>query len=299
MNVVHVGYPKTGTTFLQWNIFPQLKSWNFIDYHQSHATFMDLVYLDRLDYEEKLVRKRLLRVLKANTNNIASYEALTGAPFTFKGANRSEIPLRLKSLGFDKVIITIRNQTDILDSLYRQYVVQGGVMKFNDFLNLDLRWDPYIRAFNLDYLKYDRLVQCYHEVFGKDNVLVLSQEWMKHNPGLFSEKLEAVLGEKLSFEASKEANKALTNFSIGLLRRINHFTFNSQKPNQLISNAISTKTIWKLFAVVLDPYCIRFFSRRKSYLKGSAKEYIQHYYSQSNEKLAELVGEELKPLGYV
>ena len=51
MNVVHIGYPKTGTTFLQWNVFPKLKNWNFIDYHQSHQIFMDLIYLDDLDYD--------------------------------------------------------------------------------------------------------------------------------------------------------------------------------------------------------------------------------------------------------
>lgn len=298
MNVIHVGFPKTGTTFLQKSIFPKLKSWNFIDYHQSDEVFNDLVYLDKLDYSSDAVELRLQKYAKSGANNIASYEALTGAPFTYKGLNRSEAPARLKNLGFDKVIITIRNQNDILDSLYRQYIVQGGVLKFKAFINSEGKFNRYTSAFNPDYLKYDRLIELYYATFGRENVLVLCQEWMRKDSELIASKLSDFLGEPVDFKAKKSVNKAMTNWSVNLLRIINHFTFNSQRPNQLLTNYISTKNIWKVLAVIIDPYFMRFFSRRKSYLNASTQTYFKEYYADSNLRLAELVDIDLNALGY-
>ena len=290
MNVVHIGYPKTGTTFLQWNVFPKLKNWNFIDYHQSHQIFMDLIYLDDLDYDKKLVEKRLSLFSKEG-NNLASYETLSGAPFKFKGLGRSAIPERLKQLGFDKVIITIRDQVSLVDSMYRQYVVQGGVMGFRDFLNLDLKWNPYLRAFHLDYLKYDLLISVYQNVFGSENVLILRNEWLKVDKNRFESELSKFLDSDIELDVSIRSNKSLSNLSIQVLRILNHFTFNSERPNQLIWNRISSKNIWKIFAVILDPYFLKLISARKFFYTKDQKERIADYFHDSNERVNNLIGD--------
>ncbi|MEP4534824.1 MAG: hypothetical protein ABJ004_17155 [Cyclobacteriaceae bacterium] len=288
MNIVHIGYPKTATTFLQWEVFPRLENYNYIDYHSAHNIFLDLIYLDDLDYEEGKVRKLLSDKLREG-DNLISYEALSGAPFKFKGLNRSNVPARLKALGFDKVIITVRDQVSILDSMYRQYVVQGGTMKFQDFVDVEGKWNPYLRSFNLSYLKYDRLVERYFDVFGRANVLILRQEWLKTDPRKFEELLCEFTGDKIEFGQSKQANQSLTNVSIKLLRVINHFTYNSERPSQLISKRISTKLVWKLFAVVLDPFFFSLFSSRKTFLTDTYIQFVKEYYRESNKRLESLI----------
>ena len=174
--IIHIGYPKTGTTYLQKNIYPHLQGIKFYDYKIADDLFYELIYLDDLDYDGDKEKEKFRPLLDSTENSLFSFESLTGAPFIYKGANRSLIPSRLKNLGFEKVIITIRNQVDIIDSLYRQYVVQGGVMKFKDFLDIDQKWKLSVRPFHTGYLNYDKLASRCIEVFGKENVLILQQE---------------------------------------------------------------------------------------------------------------------------
>lgn len=297
MNVVHIGYPKTGTTFLQWEIFPHMKDYQYIDYHTCKGIFQEVIYLDDLDYNHGDVQSRLNKVIH-QSNVIASFEALTGAPFTFKGLGRSNIPYRLENLGFEKIIITIRNQVEIIDSLYRQYVIQGGVMKFKDFLNLNSKWNPYLRAFDLNYLKFHSLIECYFNVFGKENVLVLPQELLKSNAKEYYMRLFGFLNDEAGANSSKKVNASLSNLSINLLRIINHFTFNSQRPNQLITNHLSSKNVSKLFMKLIDPYILRFISSRRSFLSLEQMDHIKKFYSGSNIELKTMVNDDFMELGY-
>lgn len=295
--IVHIGFPKTGSTYLQQEIFPHLGGLDFVDFHTCVKLFEDVIYLDNLDYDNNQVASVFESFKSAKT--LFSHEALVGAPFTFKGLNRSQIPGRLKKLGFGKVIITIRNQVAILDSLYRQYVYQGGVMRINDFLNLDGKWNHYLRGFNLDYLSYDQLVLLYQDTFGKENVLVLPQEILQAEEELFLDELQQFIGcYQLHPVTKKNSNESLSNLSTNLLRIINHFTFNSQRPNQLITNAIDTKTIKKVFQVILDPYLLKVFSKKKSYLRPEQIERVKQYYASSNLSLDRLVDFNLEELGY-
>lgn len=297
--IAHIGYPKTGSTFLQQEVFPLLNDINYVDFHTCVQLFQDVIYLDDLDFDTAKWQKEFTAISE-NSTSLFSQEALTGAPFTYKGLNRSRIVGRLKQLGFTKIIITIRNQEDMLDSLYRQYVYQGGVMKFKDFLNMDGKWNHYIRAFNLDYLKYDRLIKLYFEQFGKANVLVLPQEMLKSDREGFLKKVMDFIGtEPPDVALNKRSNESMSNLSTHLLRLINHFTFNSQRPNQLLSNRIGTKPIKKLFQAILDPYFFKFFSNKDSYLKERYRKQLADYYAQSNKELDEITDLNLSDFGYL
>lgn len=294
MNVVHIGFPKTATTFLQWEIFPNLQAINYLDYRTCEKVFPELIYRDDYDYNVKKV-KSILQPLLTETDNLCSFEALAGAPFIYKGLGRSAIPKRLKELGFDKVIITVRDQVDMIDSLYRQYVIQGGVMRFKDFLNKEEKWNLYVRAFNLDYLNYHKTVTHYFQEFGKSNVLVLRQEDLKSNKKQYIDNILEFVGKKLEVDSharSTKVNQSLSNLAILALRITNHFIFTSQKPNHLIWNKISTKYVSKVFIAILEPYFFRFFTSRKRFLSDHDTSFIRSYYSESNKVLDELLFED-------
>lgn len=289
MNIVHVGFPKTATTFLQWEIFPKLEGINYVDYRDCGKIFPPLIYLDDLDYNSTEVAQTL-KTYKKGDSNLFSFESLAGAPFIFKGLGRSKIPQRLKNLGFDKAVITIRDQVDILDSLYRQYVIQGGVMRCKDFLNRDNKWSLYVRVFNPDYLKYDSLISKYQEVFGVENVLVLTNESLKSNQDNYLGELQKFIGYNLSKSSNhRKANQSLSNLSIAALRIVNHFIFTSQKPNNLLWGKISTKYVSKIFIAILEPYFFRFFSRKRSFLTSDDKQYFKTFYKESNDKLENIL----------
>lgn len=286
--IVHIGFPKTATTFLQKSVFPYIHGVNYVDYHTSVEILSPLIYLDELDYNGDTIQAELDDCCKQGIN-LFSFEGLCGAPFIYKGLGRSWIPKRLRYLGFSKVIITIRDQVSVIDSLYRQYILQGGVMRFNDFLNKDGKWNLYTRSFNLEYLNYFKLISLYKSEFGDSNVLVLTHEnLLKNEQNFVSRIVEFIQPKQESIDFSREKNNtSLSNLSINLLRIVNHFIFTSQKPNHLIWNKISTKYVSKIFKAILDPYFLRFFSSRKSYVNGENIGFIQDYYAKSNQQLDE------------
>ena len=114
--VIHIGFPKTATTFLQWEVFPQLKGINYIDYNACRKLFPYLISLDKLDYELEPVRSAMVQHEKTEATNLYSFESLCGSPYAYKGMNRSSIAHGLRDLGFNKVIITVRDQAKAIDS---------------------------------------------------------------------------------------------------------------------------------------------------------------------------------------
>jgi len=204
---------------------------------------------------------------------------------------RSNIPNVLKEVGFNKVIITIRDQVKAIDSYYRQYVVQGGTQSFNNWLDLDNKKPLSNKYFQIGYLKYDRLIEKYFDLFGKENVLVLDQADLLTNPETTINRIATFTNSQyVDRKPEKRANKSMTNLSIAFLRLINHFTFSSIRPFHLLSNRISNRPFWKLFAVIVDPYFIRFFSKRKTYMSPKLIDRISTFYEGSNQNLETLTG---------
>ena len=69
---------------------------------------------------------------------IISFEGLVGNPFYPDLDLRYRIAERISLFENVHVLITIRNQASIIDSLYRQFVQQGGSENFMNFFNIIL-----------------------------------------------------------------------------------------------------------------------------------------------------------------
>lgn len=300
--VTHIGFPKTGTTLLQKHVYPHLKNYQYLDYATCKKLFYTLIYKDDLDYRPDKAKKRLDEVTN-NERILASYESLTG-PLWYNGLNRSSIPHRLKELGVTKVIITIRNQINEIDSCYRQYIQEGGILSFEEAVKTqeEFSWKNII---DLDYFNYFALIQLYAEVFGRQNVLVIPSELMK-------EDLEGTVGRIETFinapsidetylnkAQNQSSNKSLSNLSLRILRITNHFTRSKFKPSHLIHPAITTWKVRNFLQKQADPHIISKISDRANYVKNSSlEETVKEHYQASNTKLANQFQLDLKSLGY-
>lgn len=283
-NIIHIGFPKTATTFLQWNVFPQLKGIKYVDYKTCREIFQPIIYSDPLDYSIDRIKKKLI---EGNASALYSFESLSGSPFYYKGIGRSNIPLSLCELGFEKVIITIRNQKEAIDSYYRQYVLQGGTLSFRNWLDMEDKRPIPQKYFQRGYLEYDKLILKYEETFGQENLLILSQESLKKDKAAFIRQIEHFTNSTYEHPGKeRRAHVSLSNLSISLLRFINHFTYSSVRPFHFLSKRISNRPVWKIFAVILDPYFFRFISSKKSYLvKYQMGQRVHKFYANSNESL--------------
>lgn len=249
-----------------------------------------------MSFDLEKARSGLREHLSPGMANIFSDEGMVGPLFYNSGINQKEIADKLKALGFKKIIITIRDQVKLVDSVYRQYIMEGGVGKVGEFFN---------RIFSLDYCNYYSLVAYYLKLFGEENVLVLTNCEMRREKEKTIHQIEQFTGGRYSRERAegiklnpRHANTSVSNLSVRLLRLINHFTYNKHKPSNLICNKISTWKIRWTLQRGLDPYVLAHASSRKPLIRGKHKQRVRNYYLKENRKLAKLIDAPLHEYGW-
>ncbi len=287
--IAHIGYHKTGTTFLQHNVFPNIEGIKFYNVNIEKNSFFKekICWCPTLEFDKDAVIKEL----DISNNTLYSFENFVG--FMGKGTYNYEIAHRLKEVGFKKIIVAIRRQDKMMESLYRQHVQSGGTLKPNEYLN-DVRY------FRWSFLDYYPLIQLYHDLFGRENVLILLQEELKESSELVTRKILDFCGAKGvdTKPTNSQTNTSLSVLSIKLLRIINHFTYSNLRPSNLISKSIST---WKVrtFLKYIDPYSISLISFKKSFFSDSFMDETLKNFEDSNRKLESEFNINLSKYGYL
>jgi hypothetical protein len=121
--VLHIGLHKTGTTFLQKKIFPNLSGWVLLTrpYTQQNKAFNCLQFADDTLYDPEAILAEIDRI--PGSQIIISDESLSGKPSNFHYINRSMIYRRFaEAFPEAKVILVIRGQRDMLVSSYRNHI---------------------------------------------------------------------------------------------------------------------------------------------------------------------------------
>ena len=286
MKVVHIGFPKTATTFLQQKVFPRFgKGCEFFDTEESSTFFAPLINYDDTIFDLEALKAKLERACCDRRNVLFSYEPLTGLHYKSAFVNRTLIAKRLKALGFDRAIITIRNQFDALEATYKQYIKSGGVLKFDAYINFGSSESRY---FYPEYFDYYPLYCLYAELFGPSNVLVLQYENLRKK-SFIDDICRFLEVGPLVIEIDESINPSLSYYKTRILRLINHFTYNSFRPSHLVSRKISTQFFFRCLSRMP---C---WDSRKSFLSPPKRNVVASFYRQSNQRLQDEVGITLGP----
>lgn len=192
--LVHVGLPKTGTTWLQDHLFanPKLGFWGAApgeDTPKQQAKALGrLLYLDaqgRLmgedDFDAAAIRDQLGHVTVPNgLVPVVSNERLSGHVLS-NAFDRGILARRIKDVfPRARIFLAIREQRSMILSSYFQYLKYGGWRSLDGFL--DPPSDGRQPALRLDVWDYERLAQLYFSLFGPEHVLVLPYEMFVHDP---------------------------------------------------------------------------------------------------------------------
>lgn len=166
---IHIGIHKAGSTFIQAELLPKLKKITPITFYDSSFLSDEIIYISQCAnlYYDKDCEKRIKDALKEKTNIFISSEALSGTGHNIYTAGYmiESIAQRLKKiLDNPKILICIRKQKAVIESLYKDDVKYGFLGDFKNWFKN--------RAANcqFDYFKYHALVKLYIDIFGKDNV---------------------------------------------------------------------------------------------------------------------------------
>lgn len=232
--LIHIGVPKSGTTSLQFGLFPahpQIrylgKPWwdESIGLEKSVAAhrFVDSLWQDdTFSFDWEIGRQRFKEAVAPRAGGrtcvVISEEGLAAA----LAADRWVTASRLRAFfGEARILITVRNQIDALYSLYRWYYTRGLVSgSARRFIGDCRTYDDFrgeFADFPLRQYRYAALYACYCEIFGKERVLVLPFEWMTGETERFAAELARFAGLDAAQTVTCLKNQSRKNRSPGVL----------------------------------------------------------------------------------
>lgn len=168
--VIHLGMPKTATTFLQWNVFHYLDV-NYL-WHIFHKNWIkNIIFYDKeLDLDH--AKSKIEQCLKPDQINLFSEENLY-TDYLVKKDDRFILLDRIKYIFPEaKIIFGIRDKKTLLVSWYKQYVATGGTKDYNYFL------ENIMNKKKLDYKEYLKKLEKY---YGKNNIFIYRLEEIQKN----------------------------------------------------------------------------------------------------------------------
>jgi hypothetical protein len=300
--VIHIGYHKTGTSWLQKHFFSN-KDLNVYLIPRKSKVLSELIKTHPFDFKPASILEKLRPEFEKCQIEakipVISKERLSGNPHS-GGYDSKEIANRLYDCFPEaRIIIVIREQREMILSCYKTYIKKGGLCKLKDYINP--KYDDRRPQFRLENFKYDRLIGYYQNLFGTRNVLVIPYELFRSEPEIFIKRITDFCKIELCTELpfGRFVNPSSNAFSIELKRRINLFitrdSLNGYSPYAItglkglsnrilgLTNRMAPKMLYK---------------RKESDHKEYIKSKTSGHYNESNRITSELIGIDLSIYGY-
>ena len=296
--LVHIGYHKTGTTWLQRRVFNAADA-GFVTPWTSTVISEALVLPNELDFNADTARESFTPVfhssLEAGLVPVVSWERLSGSPHA-GGFDSAALARRLHTVFSDaRVLVVVREQRSMIYALYQQYVRNGGIASLEGYLRP--RHTAEVPQFCLKHLEYDRLVRLYRELFGKKRVLVLAFEELRADPRGFAARVAAYAGAGGSIHSSALAaeNTSFKPATVALKRHANRwFVRNALSPGARYYVKNHEERFARLDGVL--PAWLG--KRRARGWRVKIERLVGHRYRPSNSRLQQMVETDLSDVGY-
>jgi hypothetical protein len=203
---IHIGLPKSGSSFLQQQIFPVLEKkgqLNFLNVQKVFDVAARIVYQDPFTYDPEAVRALIAPHLRPGIN-VLTVEWFSGI-IGYKSFNTLETAKRLWETFPDATIMLIlRNQVDFAYSAYKQHVHQGGALSLADYFNFkegqiatgfdheNFRFDDHRIYWNS--LLYSHLIKSYSPFLENSRLKIFLFENFLKSPEDFTKEFLSAMG---------------------------------------------------------------------------------------------------------
>lgn len=235
---IHIGYPKNISTSLQRSFFSNHKD----IYHLGVGIGSNIGYLDSFtsslfevflksskSFHYEFHKNEILQKLNEHFTKAeelgkkiitASSEHLVYSflpeSLDFKTKLNRLIDLFGKDLN---IIFIIRNQKDLIISLYKEFVRTGLPYSFEEFIDSLYKFQD--RNFYFD-LRYDLVYQEIKKFISEDNIHILLFEDYKSNADILVEKLSAIMGIENKLLTLDHYNIAMSDSNLEVKLQLNH-----------------------------------------------------------------------------
>jgi sulfotransferase family protein len=288
VDAIHIGFPKTGTTWLQHAVIPRLSRVASLGKPASvdvryYYWFQDLLACDSFAFDPIVFRDRFAALNEVNRGalaardvKLASFELLSGELYT--GQDSKALLDRLHAIFGDvKIVITIREQAAMVESIYRHYVASGGSLHVREFVYKIMSpcVDVWGNRYLLQRFQYDRTTEYCRGRFGAENVCVVPFELLRRDPNAFVARLCGFLGVSTPSAAAlgvQAQNASLSALGISVLRIFNQLVSTPLSDSPLMRSvpAIYSRFSHRVFRP-LDRVLLSGLSRRRRFVDKPAK----------------------------
>lgn len=300
---IHVGYPKTATTWLQRRVFPFHPE---IDYWGSgqpaHRRWIRRILTDSdTEFDAEEMHGMFLAEHRNDARrHLISWESLIGEQSIASRWNPGLCADRMKAVfGEVGIIVTLRSQLTMLPSLYKQYVLEGGDANFKGFLGADGRETG---MFDLDNLEYADTIAMYRATFGAEAVLPCLYEELSQTPDRFLMRLSTFMGVKpFALDDSTRAKRDNQNLSQSCIAAMRHW-------NRILQSGVARSLLpaQRKFCVAQAGRLLTVASRLQSRLMSiadfdltdSERRFVHNRYRHGNRRLDQETGLDIAPFRY-
>jgi hypothetical protein len=306
--LLHIGYHKTGTTWLQNHLFVCEEAGFCTPFKRQNEIPRLLVFPGPFSFDLQACRDYFSPKLNAarekNLVPVLSAERFSGSPHA-GGYDNKQTAERLAQVFPDaKILIVVREQNAMICSTYKQYVRVGGTASLRDYLD-----PPFYRTrlplrmplFQFDYFCYHALVEYYRSLFDEDNVLVLPYELFRAQPQEFVGRITRFAGGKtgMNFPYNEQVNFALSASAVALKRRLNVIAkYDPVNPNVVIRKPSLARLIDR-FITRVDALVSQ--GKKKKWdaeMKSVIQEMSGEMFRESNRRLNALMEDDLAQYHY-
>ena len=244
--VLHVGYAKTATTFLQRKIFRKIDGYLSLEHIPAKDFYEPIIYSDSSVYSKEDALKQLDIYLKSqkhrNLNNLDGL-ILSNERFQLLANDVGLVAMRLKDLFPNaKVIISLREQFDLLFSyfLFKGYVSNfdglsarhrrmNEYVEINEFIQEGLRSKENHFIKRLDFFAFYRT---YLNLFGENKVHLLFYEDIINTEFELLEFIKSILNCEINFPVNVQQKVNQRDRDKELLKHVSLY-FNRQLIRQI------------------------------------------------------------------
>ncbi|MEP7225698.1 MAG: sulfotransferase, partial [Actinomycetota bacterium] len=242
--LIHIGYHKTATSWLQRAYFSEPRSGlQTLGKQQGDHPVRKLIRARPLEFDAQASRAEFEPMLQAVREQglvpVVALERLSGHACS-GGYDSKELADRLAAVFPEgKVLVVIREQVRMIVSTYKQYIRGGGAGTLREFLQPASSRNLRVPTFDFRHFEYDHLLRHYQALFGAENVLALAFEQFTSAPADFVSEIGRFAGRPVSdellgslpFEFHK--NPAISTTRLGFMRRRNHLLHSELNPTPL------------------------------------------------------------------
>ncbi len=275
-DVFHVGFHKTASSFLQKAVFSAHPE---IELRGTQKYFLNKELFNRgIGYYEQMFTKPF----DEKKMIVESEEKLSGTIFN-KGDRDEKAKVIKEYFPSSKVVLFIRSQLTMIESVYKQYLIEGGSLSFNDFYKSEQGCG------SKEWLKYFDIINLYNDLFGVNFRVFIYENIVRDFDGTLND-LFNFIGVKPFLVKNEPMNRGATVFVSNFYRMLN---FCSQK------HPIIKDCCLKLRHVIdfADNNIVKHLYK-KTYLSGEQKKFLWDFYEQDNLSLSNLINVDLSQYGY-